>query len=563
MSDKNLLQLLFTEAEVYSSIDSIEQYLQEGMDLVHHPIQPLYVGLKSLAPEVAAQYLDRFSPEQRKIFMDIDLWQRDNIAPTDFGYWLKAYEHCQDDEIRYSFIKSNEFLLWLKSRVNIWTFDVEDPLYPDHDNYFLTDDNLLLIEFDETFEFVHEVRRFIRELYSIWGVERAYAHLFKMVSSSYAIIEEEEYQEKKNLQSDYGFVDYYDALQLTSTYGQKSLLDNFIRRHVPATGEVDNVAQEQIVHSNALIAYKKGMESIYEELNKLGDEKRTRFLNFDFIRLVNATLTLDEALKAGPVAMARVGRRARCFMLLGLDYVRSISDELPEEGIFSRFTFSDLHKVGASLVRIIQKKINSGLNKFQYNDSKESFLGRFWNEFLLASFDDVPKFLDNVSEKPEEVLTADSYTLWEKHTDLFVAVLPFINGLRKTFDEMKESGKISDEFYLNYTIDEIDFEAVILSNYANFLLGHFDQENHVPRLGISVDEFKRFIGLTLSNGSLVDQSLNFESFRDRFGLDSIEGFDLYMTKLLKEHLEGYEYDKLSDDDFAHIGGPILLTNIKH
>ena len=47
--------------------------------------------------------------------------------------------------LQYEFTKSEEFALFLKARFNMWTFDVEDPLYPDHDNYFLTDDQMFLI----------------------------------------------------------------------------------------------------------------------------------------------------------------------------------------------------------------------------------------------------------------------------------------------------------------------------------------------------------------------------------------------------------------------------------
>ncbi|MCK5884003.1 MAG: hypothetical protein KAG61_09955 [Bacteriovoracaceae bacterium] len=563
MTDKNLLTLLFTEADTYSSLESIEELLQEGMDLVHHPIQPLYLGLKSLPPEVTGMHLTQFSPEQRKVFMDIDLWQRDDLNTQDFGYWIKAYESCPDEDLRYDFIQGNEFLLWLKARVNIWTFDVEDPLYPDHDNYFLTDDSLLLVEFDDTFEFTYEVRRFIRELYSIWGVERAYAHLFKMVSGSFLVIQEEEYQAKKSLQSDFGFVDYFDALELTSAFSQKALLDSFIKKHTPTTGAIDEVAQKQNLHSNALLAYKRDMDLIFTELQKVSDEKRTRFLNFDFIRLVNATLTIDDALKSGPVAMAKVGRKARAMLLLGLEYAKSSRIDEPVEGEFSQFLFSDIYRIGTSLIQIGQRKINRALNKYQYDDSKESFLGRYWNEFLLASFDDVPKYLAKVSEKPLEINSNELCSLWENDIELLEGILPFINGFRGIFDEMKKSGNLSDDFYLNYTLADIDFESIIISNYANFVLGHFDDEDHAPRLGISISEFKTFAQSCLKDSKVIDQTSQLSKFKTRFGLDKLENLDGYLMKLLREYLEGYDYNELSDDDFAHIGGPIILTHLKH
>ena len=45
---------------------------------------------------------------------------------------------------------SKAFILFLKARFNIWTFDIEDPQYPDHDYYFLTEDNQIDLITDNT-----------------------------------------------------------------------------------------------------------------------------------------------------------------------------------------------------------------------------------------------------------------------------------------------------------------------------------------------------------------------------------------------------------------------------
>jgi hypothetical protein len=49
----------------------------------------------------------------------------------------------------------------------------------------------------------------------------------------------------------------------------------------------------------------------------------------------------------------------------------------------------------------------------------------------------------------------------------------------------------------------------------------------------------------------------------KFGFDSIKGMDKYLYGVLSEHLSGYEFDTLGDDDFKHIGGPILLNLTKN
>ena len=103
--------------------------------------------------------------------MDIDLW-KDELNVDQFTPWLTIYAACEDEMIQYEFT-SSEFILFFKGRFNVWTFDVEDPLYPDHDNY-LTDDSLLLIEYDEDFKQVEELKLLIKNLYTQEGVEAAY-----------------------------------------------------------------------------------------------------------------------------------------------------------------------------------------------------------------------------------------------------------------------------------------------------------------------------------------------------------------------------------------------------
>ena len=183
----DLITALIKESEGYLQLNDIEKLVQEKDDLSNIPTQPLYTVVKSLPTEQVSTLLAKFSPEQRQAMLDIDLWNRDEIDVSEFEFWLKSYATCEELEIRDEFISSEQFLLYFKSRLNIYTFDSEDPQYPESDNYFLTDDGLLLIEYEENFEYVFEIQTYIRGLYSLMGVENAYAHLFKLVVDSICI----------------------------------------------------------------------------------------------------------------------------------------------------------------------------------------------------------------------------------------------------------------------------------------------------------------------------------------------------------------------------------------
>ena len=102
------------ESEAYAQFDMLEKYVQEGKDLSDLPIQPLYMMMRSRPYEEIAVFLSKCSPTQRKIFLDLDLWQRDDLDLENFSFWLKAYSSSPDETIRLEFAKSSEFSIYLK-----------------------------------------------------------------------------------------------------------------------------------------------------------------------------------------------------------------------------------------------------------------------------------------------------------------------------------------------------------------------------------------------------------------------------------------------------------------
>jgi hypothetical protein len=55
-------------------------------------------------------------------------------------------------------------------------------------------------------------------------------------------------------------------------------------------------------------------------------------------------------------------------------------------------------------------------------------------------------------------------------------------------------------------------------------------------------------------------SKKIQKFVEKFGLSKIPDFDRYLYQVLLEQMNGYEVDSMSEDDFRHIGGPILLVS---
>lgn len=566
------LTILMRESDAYTHLDQIEKYVEESHDLSALPVQPTYLALRKLPFDKVAEYLPKFSKEQREVFLDIDLWQKDEIDVEHFTYWIKAYSMTDSEDVRRDFVTSEQFLLYLKSKFNIWSFDAEDPNYPEHDNYFLTDDNLLLFEFDDQFEYVDEVRSLIRHLYYEIGVENAYTFLFKLVSDSFLTLQEEEYQIRKERMRDFGFVDYMDALEVENPFINIDFLHNFIKKKTPATGTLDDVSKNQNLHNSSLVAFKDHFKKVIDELLKISDSKRADYLQFNFVRLINARLESKNALKKGSVAMTRTGAQTKNLVLLGFNYLKSdkIKTEylqnLPEEGIFTLFDFTDLYKIGNSLIRFNLKDLKKALQVNQFEEENEKFLGDYWTDFLDNTFDEPVKFHQAKKDAPQAIIEMEEYELWVYKSRTLKELLPFARKFFETFEGLKNDGRLQDSYYLNYTVESIDFEALLLSSFANFFLGTFDEKN-ISKLGLTIDEFQNFAAkIVSSEGKFVltpELYKKIQNFAETFGLNTVFDFNNYLQDLLKAHLEGYEFATMAAEDFEHVGGPIILTINKH
>lgn len=571
----NPLALILKEAEGYNSVEKLEMLVDQESDLSPLPLQPLYSALKSFDHDKMSLTLTKLSKKQRQAFLDIDLWLKDDLDVEGFSDWLKVYSLCPDESIRREFVKAPEFLLYLKSRFNIWTFDVEEPEYPDHDNYFLTDDQLLLIEFDPDFEYVHELRQLIRELYAEMGVENAYSYLFKLVTDSFLIAQEEEYQQKKYRLAEYGMIDYFDALELDAPLPSESHIAPYIKNKLQVkTPEIQKISQGQTLPSSSLVAYKDKLDELSDELSKLTDQKRLDYLHFNFIRTVNASVSAQNALKEGRVALTRIGHTSRVYLLLGMSYLKEfLSKEAhqeirPEQGVFERFDFLDLYKIGSTLIKSQLSLLKKNLKSYALEDEREAFMGKTWVDFLDESFSSPLRYNKAPADhaKGEEVSHMDLYREWKAKVEECIEFIPFIASFYFNYDKLVEEGRVQDHFYLNYDSTDIDFEAILISSYANFLIGSYDPAHNpkgTPKMGMTIPEFKSFVSQVINpqKGELFDLgklSGSIEEFKKHFKISDVTGLERYLHTIMKSQLEGYDYQNLKMEDFKHVGGPILL-----
>ena len=195
----------------------------------------------------------------------------------------------------------------------------------------------------------------------------------------------------------------------------------------------------------------------------------------------------------------------------------------------------------------------------------------YWNSFLENSEDEIAKYKFDGSSKPLEINNLESFNLWNEAADTFIKSLPFIQSFFKTIEKMKADGLLNDQFYLNYEIENIDFESIMISSFINFVGGHYEKES-AGKMGVTIFELKKFYhsffkkqGEEYLIKGEEDPVLREQTalFIEKFGLELVPRFDKYLYQIMIEQLNGYEIDNMEQDEFKHIGGPILLNNVSN
>ncbi len=558
-----LFDIIIKESQIYTTFERIEDMVQTGMDLSSHPVWPLFMVIRSRPPAEISKYLSKFSPQQRQLFLDMDFWSRDDLDIEAFSFWIKTYALCSDFKISLEFLTGPSFELFLKSKFNIWTFDTDDPLYPDHDNYFLTDDNMLLFEYDDEFELAGEVRNLIRIMYSEIGVEHAYVRLFKLVSNSYTVLSEDEYHNKKGRLRDVGIVDYFDALALEATFSTMSQLFNFLKNRSLINSSIDNLLKKESIPYQALTPFSAVKGTIAIDLEKVNDPEREAFLNFDFIRLINAGLIINDCFKDNSVRMHKVGEKTKLLFSLGHDFTSYFfrlfrKEDFKVNSLFDFFEFSSFYRIGNTLIKGVLSRVNRSLRIVNDLESFEIFMGQNLLDFLDSSKMEVPRFSNILTKKSKKISNMVVYDRWCQKGQTLINLIPFINRLHIEYKQLIKKNILMDDYYINYNVDEIDFEAVVISSFANYFL----KKSSEKKLGLTKDEFLNFtesLQTSKSNFKTFDQMKDLlRDFKVNFGFENVFQFEEYLYDLLREQLDGYDYLSLKLDDFKHIGGPILL-----
>ena len=529
-----------------NSLENLEKFLVDGGDLTSLSSWPLYLAFKKFPAEKAGAFLSLCSKEQRQCFLDMDCWNKDEIDREGYSYWVEAYSHCSDEKVRSEFIQGTSFSLYLKACFNLKTFDEENPSWPDHDYFFITPDNMILIEYAQDYLFPDKLKSLIEMLYSELGVEKAFSFLFKLMSDSFMDLREEEYERKKYRQEKQGMMDYHNSLQYRSGFLSKKHREDFIKGRWESSDDIHKGHSDSF-HMSLFIPYGRGLKDIIQEISKI-DGKRQEFLYYDFLKLTSGTLVLENAFKKGSDAIKERGNKTKNRLLLGYEYTK---EKYPDKELFLKFSFFDLYKIGFSLIQEGEILVKKSLEKSCFKNI--SFLGSHMVVHLENSY-------DNQKEKSKEG-SLEFYRKWMDKNNCIHHLIPYGESFYKTLMKMTREKVIQNSFYMNYNVEEIDLESLLMSVFVNFSLNLSSKK----KLGVSLDEFKEFYSSFFNPKgefkSKDDLARLVDDFSRKMGLEKIPFFCDYFMSVLEENLTGYSLLKLKNEDYVHVGGPIIFNTL--
>lgn len=402
------------------------------------------------------------SAEERSFLRKVDLFTQGKPSFEKFFSQLSLYK---ETPFISELIESKEFALLLKGVVSFWTFDDEEPVYPEQG--FLSPDRMLAFEVHSAHE--EDLKYFIDKFYEEKGIEYAYTSLAKILFDEYTSLEEDVYQEvAKDLAAD-GIPSYEDSLSLRATLRSREYIESFIKKKLSSSqkihsqeGLVDGVTQERESFLKL---------DLYEGFHKF------LVLEGDFIHIdILEKLYLEKIQE-------------------GLEYVKA---QIAIPLIY--LSFQDLFLIAHSLEKIQEKEYDPFLG-----DIYESFRKKGINYSKIIK-ESKSLVLNNPQQYYNETINFDQIFL-----TMFFAYLLEIPSKRigltlKEFSVLKEKFLFQEnaKYYLKNKKDLVEkFLQDIHLDYPEYLFTLLEKEFEGQDFDSYLEEDLKYVGgvLLLKNGS--------------------------------------------------------------
>ena len=99
-------------------------------------------------------------------------------------------------------------------------------------------------------------------------------------------------------------------------------------------------------------------------------------MNFNFFKLINANIEVNGGIKLGAIELSKCSKETKILLELGTSYVSNYSFKIYERefSVFDIFSFTEVFKIGKSLIAVEQKKISSKFTTLKLDETFDIFL---------------------------------------------------------------------------------------------------------------------------------------------------------------------------------------------
>ncbi len=390
------LSLILGGALRIQNKSELEQFLEQpkAQGLVRSaPYQDVFMVIKTVGLADSLEFLPLTSRDQRRGFIDLDCWRKDNFHVHSFMEWLAAFIQCGSEEtVRLARSVDPELLAYfLKQNIQVHEIDPEEPA-PDAPLAW-TPDRRFGIEISGEEESATMARLLLDAVFR-FDPSLGYDLLDRVHWGNLVALEEEAYQNKRRRLEEIGFVDYYEALEIycgspvTPLQGPIS----------PAFSEREDIPGSRMLPA-LFVASLSHTDYLRDGLQRLKSHEAIERITRSLAALSNRILSVYSVTPGDLEKVKPALEEVRDFLSLGIEYM-SKGQQLQVLEILDSCDLQTIFKAGFSLVADLQSRANKILQAggLQLQDRSELLLDSPELEFFSGLRRQRPLLFEGVQD---------------------------------------------------------------------------------------------------------------------------------------------------------------------
>ena len=179
------------------------------------PVQDLFYAIKEVGLADAQELVALATPEQLQGFVDLDVWDRDQIDEVRVNAWMETLADAGFETLgkAVEVMDSEVIALWIQRQAVVYDVTIEQPPDEPQGHYFPTPDRFFLLDIIVGEEDGKALERCIDWIYR-FDIELGRRVIMSAKWELASDLEEHAYRWRAGRMADMGYVDFYEALSI-------------------------------------------------------------------------------------------------------------------------------------------------------------------------------------------------------------------------------------------------------------------------------------------------------------------------------------------------------------